>query len=293
MMKKLRIFAFVASMAATALALAGMPVDAQWQTPDHSVPIGNGAGIVGFSNAAPGTAGQPLVSNGPSADPSFQLLLDIIPIGAVLDYTGTTAPNAHFQLAFGQAISRAAFPAYFALVGTTYGAGDGSTTFNVPDLRGRAVAGVDNMGGSTAGRITVAGGNFNGTVLGGVGGLENHALTGPEGPVHSHTATDSGHTHNVTADDNTNVIGGVNGGNAGTFALFNTTTPAHTITSTVGTANITVSNAGSGAPHTILSPTIVLNKIVRVQFWDEYFASRMLGVANDNDEIWYKAAVGE
>jgi hypothetical protein len=50
------------------------PAGAQWQTPDHSVPIGRGGGFTGFDNAAPGTAGRPLVSNGATADPSFQAL---------------------------------------------------------------------------------------------------------------------------------------------------------------------------------------------------------------------------
>lgn len=55
-----------------ALFTAAAPAAAQWQTPNHSVPIGQGAGNTGFRNAAPGTAGLPLVSNGPAADPSFK-----------------------------------------------------------------------------------------------------------------------------------------------------------------------------------------------------------------------------
>lgn len=63
-----------------------------------------------------------------------------IPIGASIDFWGTTAPNSSFVLAYGQAISRTTYSALFSLLGTTYGPGDGSTTFNVPDLRGRVVA---------------------------------------------------------------------------------------------------------------------------------------------------------
>lgn len=61
-------------LAAVIVALAADPVAAQWQTPTHTVPIGKGAGVTGFGNAAPGTAGLPLVSNGATFDPSFQLL---------------------------------------------------------------------------------------------------------------------------------------------------------------------------------------------------------------------------
>src|SRR5258708_1982512 len=58
---------------ALVLALFCTPVAAQWQTPNGAVPIGRGAGKTGFGNAAPGTAGLPLVSNGPGVDPSFHL----------------------------------------------------------------------------------------------------------------------------------------------------------------------------------------------------------------------------
>src|SRR5262249_56664787 len=99
-----------------------------------------------------------------------------IPLGGLLPYVGSSAPNSAFALPFGQAISRATYATLFSLISTTFGTGDGSTTFNLPDLRGRAVFGLDNMGGSAASRITVAGGNFNGTTLGGTGGAENHTL---------------------------------------------------------------------------------------------------------------------
>src|SRR5215472_8654913 len=101
----------------------------------------------------------------------------MIPVGGLLPYVGASAPNSAFVLPFGQAISRATYATLFALTGTTFGTGDGSTTFNVPDLRGRAVFGQDNMGGSAARRITVAGGNFDGTVIGGTGGAQNQTLT--------------------------------------------------------------------------------------------------------------------
>ncbi|WP_247355584.1 phage tail protein [Bradyrhizobium sp. 160] len=71
-----------------------------------------------------------------------------IPVGGLMPFTGATAPNSSFVLPYGQAISRTTYSTYFALVGSAYGSGDGSTTFNVPDLRGRVVAGIDTMGGS-------------------------------------------------------------------------------------------------------------------------------------------------
>ena len=72
-----------------------------------------------------------------------------VPAGAVMPFAGSTAP-AGWLLCFGQAVSRSQYGELFAVLGTSYGVGDGSTTFNLPDLRGRVVAGVDNMGGSAA-----------------------------------------------------------------------------------------------------------------------------------------------
>lgn len=74
--------------------------------------------------------------------------------GTVLPFAGSTAPTG-WLLCYGQAISRTTYANLFAVIGTTYGVGDGSTTFNLPDLRGRIAAGKDNMGGSAAGVLTV------------------------------------------------------------------------------------------------------------------------------------------
>lgn len=74
------------------------------------------------------------------------------PIGTVNAYAGSTAPTG-WLLCAGQAVSRTTYADLFAVISTTYGNGDGSTTFNLPDLRGRYVAGKDDMGGSAAGRL--------------------------------------------------------------------------------------------------------------------------------------------
>ena len=72
-----------------------------------------------------------------------------IPSGAVLPFAGTAAP-AGWLLCYGQAVSRTTYAALFNALGTAYGAGDGSTTFNLPDLRGRVPGGKDDMGGVAA-----------------------------------------------------------------------------------------------------------------------------------------------
>lgn len=125
-----------------------------------------------------------------------------IPLGGGIDFWGTTAPSSALALPYGQAISRTTYASLFSLVGTTFGVGDGSTTFNIPDCRGRVIAGLDNMGGSTAGRLTStffgASSGQAGTTLGAVGGGESHTLTTAELAVHGHNVTDPGHTHNFS-----------------------------------------------------------------------------------------------
>lgn len=107
---------------------------------------------------------------------------NIMPIGAMMVWSTDTAP-VHWLLCYGQAVSRTTYTNLFAIISTTYGVGDGSTTFNVPDLRGRVVIATDDMGGSAASRITSASTNgANAVTLGGVGGAQTHQLQVSEVP---------------------------------------------------------------------------------------------------------------
>jgi microcystin-dependent protein len=105
-----------------------------------------------------------------------------VPLGGMLPFIGSTAPNSSFVFPFGQAISRSTYSTLFTLVSTTYGIGDGSTTFNVPDLRGRALFGKDDMGGSAASRLTTATGAVDGATLGAVGGVQSITLAANQIP---------------------------------------------------------------------------------------------------------------
>lgn len=108
-----------------------------------------------------------------------------LPPGSILPYAGSSAPSG-FLLCYGQAIDRTTYASLFSAIGTTYGAGDGSTTFNLPDLRGRLVAGQDDMGGSSADRLTNQSGGVDGDTLGATGGSETHTLTTAQMPTHQH-----------------------------------------------------------------------------------------------------------
>ena len=109
-----------------------------------------------------------------------------VPSGAMMGYGGGTVPSG-WLLCYGQAISRTTYASLFAAVGTTHGVGDGSTTFNLPDSRGRGLVGKDDMGGSAANRLTTAGSGVDGATLGAAGGAQTHTLAGSEIPSHTHS----------------------------------------------------------------------------------------------------------
>lgn len=183
-----------------------------------------------------------------------------LPIGAVIDYAGSTAPS-FWLFAYGQNVSRTTYAALFAAISTTYGVGDGSTTFTLPDLRGRVVAGKDDMGGSSANRLTDQTDGLNGDTLGDTGGAETHTLTSAQTPAHTHTGTtasDGAHTHTVTAVGSTSVAassGGTTGAPAAASSLTTSSNGAHTHT-------FTTASAGSDGAHNNVQPTIILNKII-------------------------------
>lgn len=192
-------------------------------------------------------------------------------VGESVDYGGAAAP-ALWLLMFGQAISRTTYASLFAVIGTTFGSGDGVTTFNVPDARGRVVAGADNMGGSAASRLTTASGMTTGN-LGGTGGVETVTITtatmpvhahGISDPTHTHTINDPGHSHSNAFSRITGSGGFANGGSS----AFNAADGGSLAANTTGTNNsaastgISIQNAGGGNAHVNVQPTLVMNKII-------------------------------
>lgn len=194
-----------------------------------------------------------------------------IPIGSGIDYWGATVPSANFAFPYGQAISRTDYPICFDRLGTTYGSGDGSTTFNLPDLRGRVTAGADAMGGSAAGRLTTASMTTSG--LGGTGGMQVVTLTTSEMPSHYHAAGiyDPGHTHSfITSLLNLNFgeyYGQFKQEAGNTYYQYNGGISAATTGVRVNSPNglDTTYSAGSGQAHHNTQPTIICNKIIRIK----------------------------
>lgn len=102
----------------------------------------------------------------------------MLPAGLIMPYGGAGTPNGYL-LCHGQAVSRTTYARLFSVISTTFGVGDGSTTFNVPDMRGRVPLGQDDMGGSSADRVTDAQADS----IAGAGGAEKKDVS------HTHTGT--------------------------------------------------------------------------------------------------------
>lgn len=153
---------------------------------------------------------------------------DTLPIGAIMPFGSNTIPE-NWLLCDGSAVSRTTYQYLFNTIGTTYGTGDGFTTFNLPDLRGKVVVGLDSNDTSF-------------DVLGETGGEKEHTLTVQEMPSHNHILTNG---------DNNIISEGENGTTAG-------------ITTTgQGYRKVKLATTGGGQAHNILQPYIIQNYIIK------------------------------
>lgn len=187
-------------------------------------------GASAWARLGAGTAGQILQTNGTGANPSWATPV-ANPTGTIIMFADDVAPTGYLECD-GAAVSRTTYATLFALVGTTWGSGDGSTTFNLPDMRGEFVRGWDHGRGVDSGRSFAS------------------AQSESIGP-HNHTATTTGstsssgdHTHTLSHTQNS---GGV--------------VSDRYITSTsegVGTTNATTSTNGAHT-HTLTLSTTVNN----------------------------------
>lgn len=156
-----------------------------------------------------------------------------IPAGTEAAYHGGAVPPG-WLLMYGQVVAIADYPRLFGVLGTRYG-GDGVATFGIPDSRGRATIGRDDMGGTPANRVTTAGSGLDGKTLGAVGGGESVTLTEAQMPAHNHTYS-------------------FNSSPGGASSGLNSTSQRNIIN--------TGSSGGSGS-HRTVQPSIVANKMIK------------------------------
>lgn len=214
------------------------------QAPANSVYVANGGGSGSW---------QVL----PEVDPA----IISAPIGCVIPYTSTSGIPADWLACYGQAIDRTTYADLFAIIGTTYGVGDGSTTFNLPDMRGRAVGGWDLMGSVSANRLTTP---INGDTIGAAGGAQAVVLTAANLPAFTGTTSSSGsHTHTITNGTFWRAGSGSRALTVSPSSPFDSKTI--TLSGTSGSHSHTVAaNTGGGSSHTNVQPTIIMNYIMRV-----------------------------
>lgn len=202
-------------------------------------------GFIESSNYVSGTTGWKLNYDG-TVDFPFM-------VGMIADFAGSTAPTG-WLLCDGSAVSRTDYAGLYSVVGIIYGAGDGSTTFNLPDCRGK---------------VSVAkSSDTEFDVLGETGGEKTHTLTSGESGLvaHNHTASDSGHAHDSNWKVSSTESSGY--GLTQTAAFQNRVSVSGGGNTNTGTgyASITVNNntaSNASSAHNNLQPYITLNKIIK------------------------------
>lgn len=166
--------------------------------------------------------------------------------GEVVPFAGGSAP-AGTLLCYGQAIGRSDYAGLFAALGTSHGGGNGSTTFNLPDLRGRVAAGKSDMGGPDAGNLA------GGATLGvGLGGQSNTAAT---------TGSGFGAAVGSALSDEPNAL--ENRSAAGPQEAQVTLTHKHNVNINIP-VSVSVTASGTSGAFSVVQPSRVLNYLIRI-----------------------------
>jgi len=222
----------------------------------YTLTIASAGSVAGGVTIPQGSRAQILCDGGVSYGVTVATTSSL-PVGTINAFAGTTAPS-QWYLCYGQSLSTTTYSALFSAIGYTYGGSGGS--FNVPDLRGRTLAGLDNMGGTNANRLSSI---LSSTTLGAAGGdqnLQSHTH-GVSDPSHNHGVNDPGHNHsyNVISDGGS---GNLAGGRAGPVSNTEYTNYAGTgIYLNNSVTGISIANTGAGSSGNV-QPTAIINYII-------------------------------
>lgn len=216
-----------------------------------------------------------------------------VPVGGIIEWPGASVPNSNWVIANGQALSRAAYASLFTVCGTTFGAGDGATTFNVPNYTSRVPAGSGGTyaRGATGGAATVSlsAGELPGHTHSFSGSLSGSSISelSTNSASHSHTYSDTTsddgtHQHGVGNQSTRSDIAGAGGNTAATTSSGQLTGAAgghhhtfsgasssdahsHTISggSVSGTVSGTSGSTGAGTAHENMPPFLATLFIIR------------------------------
>jgi microcystin-dependent protein len=180
----------------------------------------------------------------------------LVPAGAIMAFGGVSAPTG-WLLCDGSAVSRATYADLFAAIGTTYGVGNGTTTFNLPDLRQRFPLGKASSG--------------TGSVLGQAGGAIDHShsvsLATANLPSHAHTfsattPSGGGHTHQYARQVNVGRAAGAEDSNCGS-TIFNNVVGSGSHTHTVSGTTGSVGSGTAASTTATNAPYLVVNYIIK------------------------------
>jgi len=183
--------------------------------------------------------------------------------GSLYPFPSTNVPSG-WLLCQGQEVSRVVYKNLFGVIGVSYGPGDNRITFNLPDLRGRAIVGLETMGGSvSSGRLTNSRpGNLDASVQGNTGGNQAHTLISQEVGLQAHN-----HTHSLTASfgggfERGNTGNGGDGGESGRFPAGESLGSSRAVTLNYSFTNNAASNS-SATSHPNLPPLVFLNWVIK------------------------------
>jgi microcystin-dependent protein len=205
------------------------------QTSNQLSVAGGGTGLTSV-----GTSGNVLTSNGSawvSSTPTY------VPTGGMMMWGTASAPTGYL-LCNGAAVSRSTYSALFAVLGTTYGSGDGSTTFNLPDFRDRFP-----VGAGTTYSANSTGGSANATLV-------SH--------THTATSTDAGHTHNIQVSN----LSGASvddrlAGSGADYGIANVNDSGTNVKSSTASITTTISTEGSSGTNANLPPYLGVYFIIK------------------------------